>query len=1073
MSEQGVSTSFSRGPLLWLYVFSLLILGISWAGVYQLADSVYKREITHARDNAKTILNGIEELTHRILLPVELLADMTEHRLKTENVEPGDDHFEEYLRVSVDAIPEALDFWVFDTDGRLTLAASGRDETDLPDLHRELLEIDLPGFNPLSVEVIPSGNTLPLAKEFEKGYLCVALNVQSFEREISKRLREGLSLRLEDFMGNELLYMHKGKAAPAEESDSLRLDEFREVDPFTLHLTLRPERIQSIGEAYRPYMFLGFGFTVLVIGYTLFLRKTMLRTMSSEHRYALAVSGSNDSMWSLNLETGKNDVSRRLFEMLGYRSGELPVDVHDWRRLIHPADHARFERDFSNMAQGSTENIRAEVRMRRKDRSWNWVLVRGALFRDNKGKPVLASGAHTDIHHIKTIEEQLHQAKMMAEQAARAKGDFLANMSHEIRTPMNGIIGFTELLMKAPANQRQAGYLQRIHSSARSLLQIINDILDFSKIEAGKLNIDKTDFAIGTIVEEIADLFGADVARRDIELIVNVSSRVPQRVCGDDLRIRQVLVNLVSNAVKFTEEGFVRVDVERPFNPETPYHVLFKVSDTGVGIREDRLEELFSPFTQADGSTTRKFGGTGLGLSISRQLVELMGGKIGASSEYGKGSVFHFELPLDEPAEPLEAAALPEGVAGKRLALFSPSNTLRNFLRVFLEENLIRVDMLKEPAFVLEHVREAQKGKHPFSCLIFDASKSNDEIKTLIDNIHELELPVIWMVQIGGEDEILAKDPDALIVNKPIKQNQLLRAISYSLRPDLMPEDDYIISPNKQKGQLLSGQKILVAEDNAVNQDLARELLSDMGAEVDIAGNGVIALEFLDKKDYDLVLMDMQMPEMDGYDAIRKIRWDSRLEALPVIAVTAHAMEGDREKCLEAGADEYMSKPLDSEKLAAMLKKLLPDIPKGNKTGVKDETPTDTDSDTPTSEVEEKKTVRLPGFDMEDALKRVNGKEELFKKMLKTFLDDHAKDGTEIVQLIQKGDKDSLAEAQRRAHSLKGVAGIISARELFEYAKNTEEDLKQDDAASALEHACDLGRRLNSALRVAKKFVQG
>jgi len=520
------------------------------------------------------------------------------------------------------------------------------------------------------------------------------------------------------------------------------------------------------------------------------------------------------------------------------------------------------------------------------------------------------------------------KAEARADAASKAKSQFLASMSHEIRTPMNAILGMANMAAKVAETAKQQQYLTIIQDSGKALLALINDILDFSKIEAGRLDLECVNFDLRETVENIADLFGKQVADKGLELLISVDSNTPCAMVGDPLRLRQILINLVNNAIKFTEKGEVAITArcEKQNDAEAVLH--FFVRDTGSGINHDQIKQIFSEYAQADSSTSRQYGGTGLGLAISKQLVTLMGGKINAESEPGKGSTFHFTINVQlQPQKKQHPLILPASVSGTRVWVATDHPALRETLLFMLSD----FDCRAEPLPLLEtNESPIAQLTHNHGLLVLDSSLRGLDLPLFLKErptqSDGLATPVIILTQLDTETTLegIRNCPGIVLLSKPIKQSYLYEAIASCLGGKPHTNVNPIFSPaesDKKQFKTLIGKKVLVVEDDPINQMVTSQLLTRVGILVDIAGNGLEALTALQGKIYDAVLMDVMMPEMDGLAATKAIRQTLRLD-LPIIALTANAIKGDREKCLEAGMNEYLAKPVEIQSLYQILKKL-------------------------------------------------------------------------------------------------------------------------------------------------------
>jgi PAS domain S-box-containing protein len=764
------------------------------------------------------------------------------------------------------------------------------------------------------------------------------------------------------------------------------------------------------------------------------LRRVKEELAFKEEQLTFAMKGSGVGIWDWSINTGAVVFSDTLLGMVGYVQGELPAHVSTWSTMIHPDDVERTMAELNRHLDGESPTYRAEFRCRHKLGHWIWVLASGEVItRDALGVPIRIIGTHVDITRLKEASSSLEAACKAAVAGAQAKSEFLATMSHEIRTPINGIMGMIEMLRRMPLGAEQDGYAKIAYNSAESLLSIINDVLDLSKLEANKLVFDTIPLDIHNLVHDIAELFLPQVSTRAIELLVRITPDVPRMVVGDPGRLRQVLMNLVGNAVKFTIKGHVLIEVLRSGSS-----LILKVSDTGIGIPMDQIGRLFAPFTQVDATNSRKFGGSGLGLAISRRLIECMDGTISVTSELGSGSVFTATLPL--PTLKATVQTMPGTLDGLRILVVDDSSLSSSLCREQLESFGARPQSCPDASLAFTMVGDAMARGQAFAAVIYVARKRGEEGLHAASQIRNdpgcAALAQILLVDARARSDVTSEVdcPINGFLVRPVRANDLADLLVAAIdrcrskAPGLLTRSDVAMAGvRKRYAEQQLKANILLVEDNEVNQILGSRILTKMGVTVTIANNGLEALDQIAKQRFDVVFMDCQMPELDGYGATERIRALEQREQgarIPIIAMTANVMPGSRERCLSVGMDDFISKPIKIEQFEEMVRRWVlatgGPIPSPARTQLPDQAgPTHVPPLFDPMPLREMDAID-PG--MATAIMVA------FRRDLALFL-------SEAEHILGQGDLPTL---RAKAHKIKGSSGSIGAKELHRIAHDLE-----------------------------------
>ena len=792
----------------------------------------------------------------------------------------------------------------------------------------------------------------------------------------------------------------------------------------------------------------------------------------SEERTRLLLDSTAEAIYGIDRSGAVTFCNPAVLRLLGYENGDALLG-----RLAHDVmHHSRADGSPYPLAECPIVDSRMRGEGVHSDEEVFWrsdgtcIPVEYWAYPIRKeGEVVGAVVTFLDITVRKRTQAALLEAKEVAEAASRAKSEFLANMSHEIRTPMNGILGMTELALDTRLTAEQRDYLTLVKSSADSLLRVINDILDFSKIEAGKLELEKTEFQIRDLFRDTLKALVQRVGGKPVELCSRISPRVPGTLVGDPTRLRQLVVNLVGNAIKFTEEGNVVVDTELESVSGDEVRMHISVKDSGIGIPPEKQHVIFESFAQADGSTTRRFGGTGLGLTISRQLVELMGGRLWVESEVGKGSTFHFTCNLQRGTDALSERdhSARRSLPGLKVLVADNNPINREILAEMLANWRMTPTLADSGEAALNLLESAKRSGHPFSLVLLDAFMPHvDGFQVLrrIQSIPKLAGAVVLLLSANRH----LVDPDECRkagvkhwVTKPVGQSELLDTILLALGVSVAEKK--LVEPSRPALEAASGRplNILLSEDNLVNQKLAIRLLEKAGHHVTLASTGreaVTAWERAGTPGFDLILMDIHMPEMDGMKATAEIR---RQEApsgrhVPILAMTAHAMRGDKERCLASGMDGYVSKPVHPHELFSEMERCLAVFE--GKGAMAEQPPQET------------QTLQETQVDRASLIERVEGDQELLAEMIQLFRQDAPNLIGAMRAALEHGDMEVL---ERSAHSLKGAAANLSAKAAAEAAMHLEKVAKDKNFEAATARLADVEQVMQRLLPALAELCDG
>jgi len=811
------------------------------------------------------------------------------------------------------------------------------------------------------------------------------------------------------------------------------------------------------------------------LGYFAFVAQARRQNLATQYARSL-IEASQDPMVTINPDGKISDVNEATARVTG-------VD----RKSLIGSDFSNY---FTNpvLAQESYQRVFARgfvtdyaLTIHHRNGSLTDVLYNASVYKDGNGRVLGVFAAARDVTQRNQLDQilaernaELQTAREVADKASLSKSEFLSNMSHEIRTPMNAIIGMSHLAMKTELTPRQRDYIKKIQSAGQHLLSIINDILDFSKIEAGKLTVEHTEFELEKMLDTVAGLITEKTSAKGLELIFDVGRDVPSVLLGDPLRLGQILINYANNAVKFTDAGEIDIIVRLREQADREVLVYFAVRDTGIGIAEEQRGRLFHSFQQADASTTRKYGGTGLGLSIAKNLAELMHGEVGVESEPGKGSTFWFTARLGRLGHANRKPILNADLRGRRVLVVDDNENAQDALAGMLEGMALVVEKASSGMQAIAAVNTADARGEPFDMVMVDwrmPGMNGIEMARQVRASALNSMPHLVLVTAYGLEEVVREAEEAGlddILIKPVSPSVLFSCVARVLGDSPVERKVVNDAPSHLSESLaaIRGARILLVEDNDLNQEVATELLRDAGFVVDLAENGEIALRKIQIVSYAAVLMDMQMPIMDGVTATQEIRKLLGFEALPIIAMTANAMEGDRQRCLAAGMNDYVAKPIEPDDLWRAL--LAQVKSRGHSTAaVPLQLQASLGSEIPAG---------IVGLDVDTGMRRVLGKKSLYLSMLRKFVAGQKLAVADIRSAFAQGD---LRAAERIAHTTKSVAANIGASKLQTLAAEVETAMKlwqSRDRVEALFDALDVPLRdmvvaLETALPPEERFT--